>query len=406
MRYPTPFKREGSPFWYFVYRDPSGKRVTRSTQCKLKRDAEEYVRDYLDDLWRRHERRVELRTFGEYSEPFFLWDRCPHVARLRDEGRSIGETHVKKSRQWLESYVLGDPFCETPIGEITRGDLVDLRARVRRKVEASLRERGLFDENYRTGANTTDKVMDSVKTILSEAHFRQDIPADPGARVGKVHRSKRETGAFTGPEETASLFAERPGIWRDRLGWQVFAFAAHTGLRQSEVLALSWAQLADGILEVNRAWKTPKTIGLPKWGKVRTIPLPEAARQIVVERRAEAPSTTGDALVFCYPDGSRLGVTWWGKRFNNAMSEAGIDRAGRNIRPHSFRHSLNTHLLANHVNTLLVEAYLGWTRHSPVVVARAPDDMGRVQRGYTHLTPSDLRPVASAIDRLYLRARA
>ena len=47
-------------------------------------------------------------------------------------------------------------------------------------------------------------------------------------------------------------------------------------------------------------------------------------------------------LVFCYDDGSRLGNTWWKKRFSTAVEKFGVDWKERNLKPHSFRQSLNT----------------------------------------------------------------
>ena len=39
------------------------------------------------------------QTFREYAEPFFVWETCPRVKRRLNEGKSIGKTHVQKSRR-------------------------------------------------------------------------------------------------------------------------------------------------------------------------------------------------------------------------------------------------------------------------------------------------------------------
>jgi len=42
-----------------------------------------------------------------------------------------------------------------------------------------------------------------------------------------------------------------------------------------------------------------------------------------------------DDFVFGYDDGRMLGATWWLKRFDKAMTKAGIDKKSRNLVPHS-----------------------------------------------------------------------
>ena len=76
-------------------------------------------------------------------------------------------------------------------------------------------------------------------------------------------------------------------------------------------------------------------------------------------------------LVFCYADGTRLGNTWWRKRFVSAMEKADIDRVSRNLKPHSFRHSLNTILRDAGKDSAKIRAALGWRQE-------------QTQDGYTH----------------------
>ena len=44
------------------------------------------------------------KTFREYAEPYFTKD-CPHLMDLEGEGKTVGEKHVKKSRQILEGVI-------------------------------------------------------------------------------------------------------------------------------------------------------------------------------------------------------------------------------------------------------------------------------------------------------------
>lgn len=53
------------------------------------------------------------------------------------------------------------------------------------------------------------------------------------------------------------------------------------------------------------------------------------------------------------------------------MEKAGIDRVSRNLKPHSFRHSLNTILRDAGKDPAKIRAALGWEQE-------------RTQDGYTH----------------------
>ena len=78
----------------------------------------------------------------------------PGIKRRLSEGKSIGKTHVQKSRRWLERFVFNDPFSSLRIDRIKRSDILDLREPLKEK----------------TGINTVNKVVSTVKTIFSETY--------------------------------------------------------------------------------------------------------------------------------------------------------------------------------------------------------------------------------------------
>ena len=69
-------------------------------------------------------------TFRQYAEPFFDWECCPHIRRLREEGKSITRRHAKIQHQRLRKHILPDPFSNKRLSEITRADVLDLRPRL------------------------------------------------------------------------------------------------------------------------------------------------------------------------------------------------------------------------------------------------------------------------------------
>ena len=116
-------------------------------------------------------------------------------------------------------------------------------------------------------------------------------------------------------------------------------------------------------------------MGPPKWGKTRVTPMPEQLSVTLKKVQRKSPNTKSGDLVFCYENGARLGGTWWQKRFRSGMKAAGIDCERRNLRPHSFRHTLNSILREKGYDAAKIRAALGWSSEN-------------VQDGYTHWSSS------------------
>ena len=68
------------------------------------------------------------------------------------------------------------------------------------------------------------------------------------------------------------------------------------------------------------------------------------------------------------------------------MEKMGLDRKERNIKPHSFRHTLNSILVGNGLSDLFIRQTLGWSQRS-------------TQEGYTHLNAKDTKKQADMIDK-------
>jgi integrase len=384
-RHKSPYSLIQRPngYWYFKI---EGWTNYKSTGSRKESDAKRAVALTLRE--QKQEARTGL-TFGQYATPFYIWETCPHVRKLLDEGKAITRRYCRMQRSWLVRYVLGDTekkiesdeLAGLPLTKITRADIMDFRARLMAK---------LGDRR-----NTVNKAMAAVKTIFKEALYREDIDRDPTAGVGNVKENRKEPGTFS-KEELKELFpAEGFGPWQGILDYAVFRVAADLGLRMGEILALRWRHVdfVKKVVDVVEAWKDVDELGKPKWERTRRVPLPDKTAAVlkaykdgkgekVVRFRAV------DDLVFSNVDGDRLGQTWWMKHFRAAMKKAKIETVTRGLKPHSFRHTLNTNLLDAGVDPAKVRAWLGWSN-------------ARTQDLYTHWKPEMLREGADLVDRLY-----
>ena len=85
-------------YWYYKTEDMTG---YKSTGEKNKTKAEAVVAK----LRLRKIAGKKNQLFKDYAEPFFDWERCPHVLRLKAEGKHIGERYCHSERVLLEQYV-------------------------------------------------------------------------------------------------------------------------------------------------------------------------------------------------------------------------------------------------------------------------------------------------------------
>lgn len=70
------------------------------------------------------------------------------------------------------------------------------------------------------------------------------------------------------------------------------------------------------------------------------------------------------------------------------MTHAGIDYKSRNLKPHSFRHTLNTLLRNAGQDPAKIRATLGWQQE-------------KTQDNYTHWQIEDLRDQSKVVDDLF-----
>ena len=313
-------------------------------------------------------------SLREYADRYYIWETCPHVRRLLSEGKSITRYHVKDMRRILENHVFTDEIADMRLPEIKRAHVLDFRERL---VEAMGFSR------------TVQKTMSVLKIILKEAFFREEIERDPTAGIGNTKYEAASVGTFT-EDELRMLFPRKvPDPWGDINAYAVFMTAAVTGMRRGEILALEWQHVnfTRDCFMIRQAWKDRHELGKPKWNKVRVTPLPESLLSALMHVRS-LRRVYDDDLVFTHPDGSRLGGTWWQKHFRSGMAAALIDYEKRNLRPHSFRHTLNSLLRERGYDSERIRASMGWSSVD-------------VQDGYTHWSTNAFDGQREIVDSLF-----
>jgi len=217
----------------------------------------------------------------------------------------------------------------------------------------------------RASPGTVNQVVGILKIAYKEGIYREELERNPMAGIGLIHYQKQERGILTIDELQLLFPAEALGPWKDLVDHACFLFAASTGMRRGEILALRWGQLhlQDGYVLIDRAWKDADEEGPPKWNHVRSsvfAVLRDRVEKSLEELHDASLHTAPTDFLFCYDDGEPLGFTWWKKRFETAMERFGVDRKARQLSPHSFRHTLASLLRGAGKDPALIRASLGW----------------------------------------------
>lgn len=374
----TTYQRDDGT-WYYSINWTSGvprelceqRKSSGIRTAKRKTDPPELVRFIQRRITELRSHRPDTEvTFGEYAEPFYT-DRCPHRARVGRDRISPETLHNR--RQILEKHIMSDPIWKARLEAITAGDI------------GACRERQ-FAKGLAKGS--VKRIMDIVRTVLSEAEINRRIAYNPARAVPRLDRKPTEPRGIFTLEELRAMFSACPGPWGTPSAWLMFRIAAVTGMRSSEVRALAWDNVGAGKIVVEAAWKQSGRLGLPKWDIIRELPIP-AFLQDEVERYGNRLSRWVVASI----TGEPLSSATWGARWRAALEALSIpteDDRGRPRPPHSLRHSLRTHLASFGVTDSVAATFLGHEL-----------GLSEVDRGYLKLGPADMQSITQALSAMF-----
>jgi len=186
-------------------------------------------------------------------------------------------------------------------------------------------------------------------------------------------------------DEMLKLFL--PGVITDTLDLAICGAMFLSGLRRSEVFALKPEDLDwhTPKITVRRAWQKfdhkDKVLGPPKGKKERKAPFDPVLQEAIKRLWAENGQ---HEFVFSRKDGSIPGSSWIGVHFEKWLKKAGIELNGREIVPHSSRHSLASLLEEKGVSLRYIQELLG---HSDLKTTKI----------YLHSTEKTIRDIGKKI---------
>jgi integrase len=174
-------------------------------------------------------------------------------------------------------------------------------------------------------------------------------------RVADVARAglHRHMQGYKHSKYSAETWAE----WR-RINEQdaaLFVVAAFTGLRKGELRALRWKDidLEARLITVSRAFSWDVETST-KSRKMRTVPLADQAREVLVGLQDRGRFAGREDFVFCRPDGGPIDGSAIRYRFIAAQDAAGL----RVRRFHDLRHTFGS-LMIRRFDLVAVQSMMG-----------------------------------------------
>lgn len=165
MESPFILKKRGK-FWHFRL---ANEKTFHSTGQTIKALAIDFVQQRLR---RPSTTRLTLR---QYIEPYFVWDKCPYVRRLLNEGKSITQRYMENRRMLITKHILPDSIADIIIADFRRADLLDFRDRLLNKHRQS----------------TVNNVMGILKIVFRESYFREDLDRNSTEGIGVINYQGR-----------------------------------------------------------------------------------------------------------------------------------------------------------------------------------------------------------------------
>jgi len=340
----TPANRTGAksgctcrPSFYVVLRDEG--RLVRERIGKNRRQAEAM----------RDKRAVELHE-GAYLTPsrltFAEWGDV--WLRLLDRQKATTRKEYASSVEWAKR-AFGNRL------------LRQLRPLHIGELNQMMRNEGL-------SSSTRNKHVRALATCLESAVRHGHLPRNPVRDLphGERPRPERKEAAYFEQAELPQLFAHV----HDPLYRTLLLTALKTGMRQGELVALTWGDvdLGAAVIRVRRSF-TLDTVTEPKMGQRRDVDLSRDVVELLGEWWGESGRPGDAALVFPNTTRGYLNTSnIRNRKLYPAMEAAGIPRlgpTGENRTFHSFRHTFAKRALETGRSLTWLSRHLG---HSSLAV--------------------------------------
>jgi len=293
---------------------------------------------------------------GEWLIRFTTFENNPRAQRLISEGTPYSPSTVEELYfYYYNRYIAGDAILTADINTF---DVTSCRAWLARIGMKKCKQGRII-----AGRRVYEVIVGFIRMAFTEYWEDRREWRNPFDQIDPPKRIKGKKRDVLEEDEIIKLFM--PGVITDPLERGVAIAMYWAGLRRAEIFGLKthedlvWGNR--GKLKIINAWKRfgskkKRTLGDPKWHKIREAPFPDDLQGAVKVLQAAHGI---HEFVFCFKDGSIPHGKWIQEKLPGWLKRAGIDLGGRKIVPHSARHSLASTLEAAGVPLRYIRDMLG-----------------------------------------------
>ena len=347
-------------YWYYWTYDKFGRKFQRSTKTKNKTKAKIIATERAKDgRLIETKKRIPYNVFSEFVRDFYIYDSCPYIQGRLARGYNYSLKQAKTNRFYLENYIL-PCFGNMILESITIGD-------INRWLIALPREN---DISFKT-ANNVLTILRQIFTVAMEESLVQTNPA-LSVRPLSIKKDSKRTVAFTMAE--VKLLFSAP--WKSNVAEVACRLAAYTGMRSGEIRALWQDQLHNDYIEVDSSYNNHDDgRKCTKSGYSRLVPITDEIRRMIEK------VNSGGLYVFSFSGDAPVANSYFERWLKKRMDEVGIKaKEGTRLCFHSFRHFLNSRLIAKGMSGEKIRAVIG-------------HEDEEMTEHYSHLEVEDLKQV-------------
>ena len=393
MRFKCPFVlfkktlRSGKKVWYYYFYDEYNKRHQFSTGCTIKAQAEAVcmelyrtgamiptVKNPLALLSSRPlDQHGSTPLFREYTENFFIYDKCEYFKKKREHGFNLTKNYAHQKRCELERYIL--PFW----GEHHFNSFTEKR------VDEWI---SWLRDNFHLSNKTINNVISGLKVILSYAYKTGVTEVNYSEKVVKLKNDSKTHGILS-KVDVEKMFDETNfnSVWNgNMLHYTLNLMASKTGLRLGEVQALRKENIFEDHLLINHGYVEKFGLQDTKNHKARIVPIQKELYEKLIS--LSLTQTEGE-YIFSSTKGKvpiiRAEIIRYLKK---ALENIGIskeEQKARFITFHSWRHFANSNLINSGIPKSIVQSVIGHVN----------DDT--MTEHYTHVSLDDAKMVLDVL---------
>lgn len=334
----TLYQRENG-YWYYWTYDIFGRRIYRSTGTRIKAKAKIIASDRLrEGRLIEVRKRVPYNVFEEFCKDFYIYDICPYIQSRLARGYQYSRKQAKSNRYYLENYII--PYFKGRVLEsITISDIN--RWLIRLPGEADITNK------------TANNILTILRQILMVAVEESLITVNPASSVRPLAKNAngKRTVAFT-REQVRQLFSEP---WKSNVAEYACKLATYTGMRSGEIRALWQEQLHGTYIEVDASYNNHDDgRKCTKSGYSRFVPITDEINQLIQK------INSGGLYVFSFDGEHPVANSYFERWLKRRMDECGIKaKKGTRLTFHSFRHFMNSRLMAAGMQGEKIRAVIG-----------------------------------------------